>query len=55
MVAFGLGPSPSAELALGAWAEAKAFLQAQMGRLPKALVHHDRQPPWRLRSGGVLF
>ncbi|ETN87657.1 hypothetical protein TNMX_11020 [Thermus sp. NMX2.A1] len=42
MVAWGLGPSPSAELALGAWAEAKVFLQAQMGRLPEALVHHDQ-------------
>ena len=46
VVAFGLGPSPSAELALGAWAEAKAFLQAQMGRLPKALVHHDQGGPF---------
>jgi putative transposase len=46
VVAFGLGPSPSAELALGAWAEAKAFLQAQVGRLPKALVHHDQGGPF---------
>jgi len=46
VVAFGLGPSPSAELALGAWAEAKAFLQAQVGRLPKALAATFR---------GVLF
>ena len=46
LVAFGLGPSPSAELALGAWAEAKAFLQAQVGRLPKALAATFR---------GVLF
>jgi putative transposase len=46
VVAFGLGPSPSAELALGAWAEAKAFLQAEMGRLPRALVHHDQGGPF---------
>jgi putative transposase len=46
VVAFGLGPSPSAELALGAWAEAKAFLQARVGRLPKALVHHDQGGPF---------
>ncbi len=52
VVAFGLGPSPSAELALGAWEEAKAFLQAQVGRLPRALVHHDRQPKATFR--GVL-
>jgi hypothetical protein len=31
---------------LGAWAEAKAFLQAQVGRLPKALVHHDQGGPF---------
>jgi Integrase core domain. len=46
VVAFGLGPSPSAKLALGAWAEAKAFLQARVGRLPKALVHHDQGGPF---------
>jgi len=28
VVAFGLGPSPSAELALGAWAEAKVSREA---------------------------
>ncbi len=46
VVAFGLGPSPSAELALEAWEEAKAFLQAQVGRLPRALVHHDQGGPF---------
>nr|WP_277621276.1 integrase core domain-containing protein [Thermus arciformis] len=46
VVAFGLGPSPSAELALEAWEEAKTFLQAQVGRLPRALVHHDQGGPF---------
>ncbi|BCP66508.1 IS3 family transposase [Thermus thermophilus] len=46
VVAWGLGPSPSAELALEAWEEAKAFFQAQVGRFPKALVHHDQGGPF---------
>ncbi len=46
VVAFGLGPFPSAELALEAWAEAKAFLRTRVGGLPRVLVHHDQGGPF---------
>ncbi|GGN06631.1 hypothetical protein GCM10007092_21900 [Thermus composti] len=46
VVAFGLGPSPSAELALGVWERAKAWIQEVTGELPRALVHHDQGGPF---------
>jgi putative transposase len=39
-------PVPFSGAGPGAWAEAKAFLQARVGKLPKALVHHDQGGPF---------
>lgn len=42
VLAWGMGPSPTAELALGVWDGAKERILRETGREPWALIHHDQ-------------
>ncbi|WP_243095671.1 IS3 family transposase [Thermus thalpophilus] len=42
VVAWGLGSSPTVELALGVWERAKGWIQGVKGELPRGMVHHDQ-------------
>lgn len=42
VLAWGVFPSPTAEATLEVWEEAKTFLQREVGKLPRAIVHHDQ-------------
>lgn len=42
VLAWGVFPSPTAEAALEVWEKAKAFLEKEVGKVPRAIVHHDQ-------------